>query len=81
MAKRKKATMEEWQEIGQAAKQTRSQIMDFIQLMSGKVRTTHQDQAMNLITRLNGLCSDLENEMFRQHPTEAHIKVFFGGER
>lgn len=65
MAKRKQATMQEWERMGEAAKQLHCQIMDFVNLMGGKTKIKHQDKAMKLITRLNRLCSDLENEMFR----------------
>jgi len=78
MSAKKKATMQEWEEIGKALKQSRRQIMDVVTLMSGKTKITYQDQAMRLITRLTRLCSDLEDEMFRQHPEEAHITVFYG---
>lgn len=77
MAKRKQATMQEWEEMGETVKQLRRQIFHLKNLMNGKTKKGAQSKVTFLSIRLNRLCSDLENEMFRQHPNEANINVFY----
>lgn len=77
---RKQATMQEWEEMGEAAKQLRNQIEEFTNLMTGKTKASTLKKAMNLMMRLSRLRSDLENEMFQQHPDKASIEVFYGKE-
>jgi len=75
---KKYATMNQWNEIGEATKQARQQLMNLGKKMRGKTKIKYQDRLVGIIARLDKLRSDLEEEMFQQHPDEAHINVFFG---
>ena len=75
---KKYATMQQWNEIGEVAKQARQQLMDLRAKMGKEVKVKYQDRLVYIIARLDKLRSDLEEEMFQQHPYEAHTKVFFG---
>lgn len=72
------ATMQEWSAIGESAKQARQQLMDLSQKIQRKTRLTYHDRLVYIIARLDKLRSDLEEEMFQQHPDDAHINVFYG---
>lgn len=79
----KETDMDQWHEIAAAMQQLQDAQTDLLDAMArnGDVpKGVYNDHYERLSDAQSKLKSDLEDRMFNEHPDEAEIDIFYGGD-